>query len=400
MSRGKGQPDSAKPIVVAVMVDALRFDYVEKYSKGFLKERAALGTTAELVPTFAFEPDAAYLAGLYPEESDDGARFWRSLKPSPLRWPAVLDSLPSLPQVAVRRCIDLMIRGLSRYPAVRSSGGTARIPFRALNYFEDRNRWHLDDQDFCRAETIFDVLRRKGRQWRYFGFPKSSSDARAVAGQLRRTDLSQVDFVFAIISNLDHTGHQFGPDSPQMAASVERVERWLQEMHDYLSEDHEDVEFIVFGDHGMSAVDGVVNVQEALADCSAEFGKEYVYFLDSTLARFWFFDETARGKITRCLESLQGVRIIDTADRERYRINYPHNRYGDLVYWVDAPRIILPNYFQGSSSVKGMHGYRSEVRDNHAAFIRWSSGGIPHAVSAGKQSITFVHSQLLQALRA
>ena len=35
--------------------------------------------------------------------------------------------------------------------------------------------------------------------------------------------------------------------------------------------------------------------------------------------------------------------------------------------------IILPNFFQGSQSIEGMHGYPDNVRDNNSFFMHYNS---------------------------
>lgn len=384
------------------MVDALRHDYLKRHPDSFLSRLALESTTAELLPTFAFEPDAAYLAGLYPEESDSGAHYWCLPEASPFRWigpwGVLVDRLPAFPQKLVRLGMKLLLRRFSSYPAVRASGSTQNIPFRYLRYFDFRYLWHLDDPQYCHGETIFDFLRKQNRRWLYLGFPKTPSDAQTVVRRVHSADLSRVDFIFAMISNLDHAGHKFGPDSPQLSAAFELVDESLKDIFEHLKQRYGHIEFLVFGDHGMVAISGVVNVDAELKTCTARPGRDYVYFLDSTLARFWFFNETACREITDRLSALKGGRIISQEDRDRYRMNYSHSRFGDLIYWVDAPRMILPNFYQHSSPDKGMHGYRDEVAANHSAFIHWSNGKFASAKNVGKQPITFVHRRLLHCL--
>ena len=52
-----------------------------------------------------------------------------------------------------------------------------------------------------------------------------------------------------------------------------------------------------------------------------------------------------------------------------YRINYEHNKFGEVIFWADGGSMFFPNCYQDRHPVKAMHGYRSEVRDNHSSFI-------------------------------
>jgi len=98
-----------KSLTVFVMLDACRPDYISKQTTPFMHDLASRGFSGPVKPTFGFEPDAAYLAGQYPDEADGGAQFWHMPDASPFKFtgilPESLNRIPELPQKVLRKLI-------------------------------------------------------------------------------------------------------------------------------------------------------------------------------------------------------------------------------------------------------------------------------------------------------
>jgi hypothetical protein len=91
--------------------------------------------------------------------------------------------------------------------------------------------------------------------------------------------------------------------------------------------------------------------------------------LDSTTARFWFKEDNAKRKIAAMLEGLNGGKIMSKENLKICKANFNHTKYGELIWIADGGILILPNFWQGNSPVRGMHGYLPKVEDNCAAFM-------------------------------
>jgi len=103
--------------------------------------------------------------------------------------------------------------------------------------------------------------------------------------------------------------------------------------------------------------------------------RDYLFFLDSTMARFWFKTERARRIVIGSLESLQGGRWVTSEERQKYRIRYSHDRFGQEIWWAHGGVLISPNFWQWREPVLGMHGYRWEEIDNRSGFAVISRKG-------------------------
>lgn len=336
------------------MLDA----FSAKVASELLDESALVGG---IIPPFSYEPDASYLCGHYPEETNSGTHFWFGPDDSPYaylhRFDTILDRMPRFVQLGVRR--GLRIRHFA----------TARIPFKLLPYFDKVRKCAPFEDEFCEFPTIFDLLGREEKRWVYIGAPVSSAKSDEVLAKLQRTLLKRVDFILLFIGDLDEIGHKYGPASKEYYNGVKGMRKVAQQAIEYIERRIGKTRILVFGDHGMVPISQTIDIQKQLKNLKCKPIQDYVYFLDSTLARFWFFNKQARQEVTELLESVRGGSVITNEERCEYKINYPHNRFGELIWWANGGTLILPNFWQGRNPVKGMHGYRKDVTDNHAGFL-------------------------------
>jgi hypothetical protein len=355
-------------IVILVNVDALRCDYVGA-DASYLNQLGQLGIAGELVPSFGFEPDAAFLAGLHPDQANGGAQFWCDPKtitfPFTRACPALLDRMPCFAEKVLRRLITLWARRQCPSPQL----STARIPFELLHHFTPSARVGLDQPGFSPRPTVFDLLRASAKRWLYHGVPARGL---TMSFALRRAEAAlfpPIEFAYFHVGDLDRVGHTCGPDSPERFNAMLCVDEGLKRLHTLATRRFEQVHFVVFGDHGMATVTCHLNVQAMLRPLPCRLGPDYLMFLDSTMARFWFFDERARAHVWEALGGLGGGHWISQEEKGRYHLNYKHNRFGDEIFLVDPGVLILPNFYQGDQPVCGMHGYAPETPEQQSALM-------------------------------
>ncbi len=365
-----------KSITVFIMLDACRPDYIKAETTPFLFRLAKDGFFSRLVPTFGFEPDAAYLAGLYPDQADQGTQFWHDPATSPFkglmpdRAGRLLDCLPFLSKKVIRKGITRMVRSRSESPHLSA----AAIPLALLDRFSLPVEVNLDQPGFCSPyPTVFDLLRDRGMSFLFHGAPAFRVTMRAALERAKTKLMPPLDFAFFHIGNLDGTGHIFGPDSSEVVRELSGIDRDLSRLHALANSRFERVNFVVMGDHGMVRVRRSLNLQAALGLVNKKNGlipgRDYLYMLDSTMARFWFFSAGAKMHIRDTLVEQSMGRILTQKDRARYHLNYNHNKFGDLIFLVEPDVLISPNFFQEKNPVKGMHGYAPETPGQQAALI-------------------------------
>ncbi len=359
-------------MLLAIMLDAFTPKYLE-YDCPFLRNIRDKGVYAETVPSFGFEPDAAYIAGLYPEECDGGMHYLRDEAASPFGWTRgwtrPLAALPPGIQSPIRRLIQLVNLLKEKGPARRFFSRPAMIPLDKLHLFDIAHSRLMYQPGFTPSPTIFDLLNAEGKNCEYFGYPLWHGGVKRMYSLLKTRNLRDLDFAFILLGDLDFAGHTYGTESGETMEALRSVDAGLERIYRLFARHHPELTFVVFGDHGMVDVRGTVDVELRLKGLRSRPWEDYTYFLDSTFARFWFHNDAAHDEIESMLGDLQGGAIVSGEDKHSYRASYPHNRFGDLIFWADGGKLILPNFFQGRREVRGMHGYRREVRDNHSVVL-------------------------------
>jgi hypothetical protein len=94
-------------------------------------------------------------------------------------------------------------------------------------------------------------------------------------------------------------------------------------------------------------------------------GKDYAVVYDSTMARFWFFNENAKEKITAALNTVPNGRILPDAELKRLRAYFPDRYFGELIFLANEGVLIVPSHM-GERPIRGMHGYHPQAKHSYA----------------------------------
>ena len=249
-------------------------------------------------------------------------------------------------------------------------GNFGNIPLKYLPYFELSLPENLFDAGTkFHYETIFNILKNKNQKYLYLGTPNTSGKLSFIKNNLIERYLLKFDIFFLFIGDLDFIGHKYGGNSKEYNLKLKEILEFINEIERFFIKNKSPYSFLLFGDHGMVDVNYVINIQEMLVTLPLKTGKDYIYFLDSTMARFWFFNQKAQNVIFNSIPNSNSGRWISDEEKRIYHINYHHNKFGDAIWWANGGTIISPNFWQGKKLKKGMHGYRSDVSENHTCLI-------------------------------
>ena len=345
------------------IIDALGADNIDRLKDfDFIKPLSV----ARVIPPFSFEPDAAFLTGQYPENSNSGLRVIKRMDRNVKRFPipSWLEHLLFYNRY-LRKAINKIIRFFFPLIFSRFKGNLAFIPFSVLNNFTVALEENLYEVDLNRnVLTIFDELALNGIDQRHIGSPLTSGRLDYLKTLPLKEIIETNDVISFFISDLDYVGHKYGPESPEAILKLEEILDFVRDTIDAYDSD-----FVLFGDHGMVNVEMHVDILEELNNLPLINGVDYLFFLDSTLARFWFNSQESREIITTALGSLDSGEWVSKLERQDYNISYEDNRFGDEIWWINGGGLIMPNFWQGNKALKGMHGYRKSVNSNHSVFF-------------------------------
>ncbi|MHB8633740.1 MAG: alkaline phosphatase family protein [Thermoplasmatota archaeon] len=364
---------------VLIIMDAGRSDYVRADSMPFthgLAQSSLLGSF-ESPPGFAQR--TVLFSGRYPDTSGNFSQFVFDPEGSPFKWVRSLGPLGNL--VRPRKAMVPLRWAIGRITKWKTGAfhtDPAWVPPRFLPYFamcEDMKPMY--EPGALGAPSIFDLCRAHGQKFRYLAHPVSGDDEEVheiLVRELRAG--ADYDFYVAQFSVTDQKGHTDGPFSPEMQTGHLRdLDGKLASVHAALCAGYDDWDLLVCGDHGMAPVTERLDLPAALRALAAKPARDYVLFINSTLAVFWYLTELGRTEVEGALANLPGTHAVDAEERRRLRIPMDR-RWGDRMLAAEPGVMFWPDYFHVKDSrIVGMHGYLDKRDEKHGIAILASSNG-------------------------
>jgi Type I phosphodiesterase / nucleotide pyrophosphatase len=127
---------------------------------------------------------------------------------------------------------------------------------------------------------------------------------------------------------------------------------------------------IVCSDHGMTPVSNHADIVGAVEKLGLRMPQEYLAVYDSTMARFWFFTETARQRMSELMQSLGCGHVLTKSELREFGLDFVDDRYGELIFLLNAGWMIAESDFNGRGwSPEGMHGYHPSDCYSDAIFL-------------------------------
>lgn len=345
--------EGERPFVVLVSFDGFRHDYAERWAAPTFARVAREGARAEaLVPAFptkTFPNHYTLVTGMYP--GHHGLVGNELFDPRWDAWYAMRDSMA--------------VRDARWYGGEPLWVTAERQGVRAASFF-----WPGSEAAIGGVRPTY---------WKRFDdrFPNAAR-VDTVLSWLSRPAGERPHFITLYFSDVDHAGHDAGPDAPETAAAVARVDSLLARLIDGVQAlpVGDRVNVVVVSDHGMTAVRPAENTLY-LDEILALDGVDVV--ASGNYAQFFFRGDTARREAVRAtlLERLPQARVYRTAEiPERFHLAQSP-RAGDLLVVMEAPwevrrrRRSGGGEMAGGSGVRGSHGYDPANPDMHGILYGW-----------------------------
>lgn len=337
--------------VAVLYIDALAADYISPEATPNLASWWDEGGT-RLTPLFAFKGvGASMFTGEPPRETGvwSDFRIARDLNRSnggASRLYKLTRLVPGgLPRKAAVTAYERLLEGAHVTPH--------KVPAHVRPHLEPAMDTSIDDPDSIPGcPTIFDRLREAERDVYLKGLDGGFQDrlVRSLPDVASRSE----DLVMVKVNLLDHLGHGHGPGSAELEEALARIDARIGEA----VEANPDKEFLVVSDHGMSPVEGSVDLRGELQDRleSFEEGEDYVPYYNSTSAYFRWRGPGVREAAREVVEGLDGVRILDEDEREELGIDGVVPAYGDDIVATETGLVISPDFYR-SDVPQGMHGF-------------------------------------------
>lgn len=364
---------------VFIIMDAARADYVRPDTMPFTYGLANQGTTGSFESPPGFAQRTVLFSGRYPDTSGNFSAFVYDPENSPFQWvrrmgPVANLLKPRKVMVPGRWAVARMTKRLTG--AYHTD--PAWIPPRFLPFFrpcEDMRPIH--EPGALGAPSIFDLCRENGLTYRYLAHPVSGNDDDVHATLVRELREGRPYHLYvAQFSVTDQKGHKHGPFSDAMQKRhLRELDEKIASIHAALVAGYDEWDLFLCGDHGMAPVERQVDVLRALRQADAEPAKDYVVFVNSTLAVLWYLTPKGRREVEAVLRTVPGTRLME--DEERARLRIPTDRrWGDRMLVADPGVLFWPDYFHVTDSkIVGMHGYIDKRHESHGMAVLASTNG-------------------------
>lgn len=360
-----------RTITFLIYLDACRYDYVSKADTPYLYELSQKGYFGRVETVPGFTQETAMITGKYPNETDYFTWYRYAPDESPFSWIRPFRFLRLLRKFRFYYPIKVGIRTITRLITGKRYPDPAFIPLDILPYFENLSATlpnHLPNlASLCRLSkrNCFEQTIVSD----FIGSKRCSKLFRPVLESIMGE--RPFDLYLIHIGELDGLGHRYGPHPELFRDYLKEIDSWIRRIYECVRRQNLSVNLIITSDHGMVDIKDTIDVERELKKIPLKVPQHYIHFLDSTMARFWFSCDRARYLIEETLSNIPNGHILSQEEKEKLHINFGHNAYGELLFWVDKGYLIFPNFFQliASEKPKGMHGY---MNDDDGALIVYS----------------------------
>ena len=344
-----------------VFVDACGWEIIKNdpFARDFAPYRKRLnsvfGYSSACVPSI--------LSGRWPDEHRNWCYFVHDPAHSPFKSLRCLRWLPA--KITSRR---IFRRWLSKFVKVQLSFrgyfDLYNIPFKHIaDYDFTEKKSPLQPRGMNRGPNIFDFLESRSIPYHVSAPQKTEQqNLNALMSDIRR---ESIDFAFLYWPALDGLLHSVGNQSPLVAEKLRGYEKWIRELMAVAEQHYAEVRLYVFSDHGMANCDVLLDLKSKIEPLPLRMGKDYAVVYDSTMARFWFFNERARQEITAALRNVPQGRILPESELKAMRAHFPDGYFGELIFLVQEGVLIVPSHM-GERPIRGMHGYHPDAKHSYA----------------------------------
>jgi hypothetical protein len=359
-----------------IMIDACGWEIVKSdpFARGFAPNRHRLesvfGYSSACVPSI--------LSGRWPAEHRNWCYFVYDPVNSPFRMLRTLRWLPSA--LTGRRIVRrLLTKIVKRQLNFRGYFDLYNIPFKYISLYDfTEKKSPLKPGGMNRGPNIFDFLTR--RHIPYFVSDPDETERENLDELKAKITAQEIDFAFMYWPGLDGLLHSVGNDSPQIPAKLRDYEKWIQELLDTAKYHYREIHLYIFSDHGMANCDERLDLRGRIDALPVRMEQDYAVVYDSTMARFWFFNERARQVITESLQQVSQGRIVPDEELEAMHACFEDRYFGELIFLVKEGVLIVPSHM-GERPIRAMHGYHPHEKHSYATLFT-NQGDLPVPINA------------------
>jgi hypothetical protein len=340
--------------VLVAWLDGFSSRYLSKENTPFIHKLAKEGFYVPLKPMFAF---AGIGASIFTGTRITTHHVWSDYvlvkqpkeKHGLFKW--FIKACDLLPDDIVNQYARNLV-----YRLFRMYQGTPNlIPLDLIDLFELKLQGEIANLDTIgNLPTLFGILHRYNIKYLNFGLNESLFESMIARNVIRSLKDSEFKLILFRLGSLDRIGHKYGPESKEINDKLLEIDRMIERIVKKAFEIPEKINIIIFSEHGMAPVKRYVNLVNILSDLPFKVPKDYLFFINSTAANFWFRNENAKQAILKELGKLDCGFIFDPETLRKIGIS---EEYGELLFALKEGYVFFPDFYRRRKPPKGMHGY-------------------------------------------
>ncbi|GIJ46348.1 hypothetical protein Val02_32340 [Virgisporangium aliadipatigenens] len=358
--------------LVLYFADAFAWRYVQEtgFMGDFWPERRPLETVLGYSSTIL----PCLVTGEPPQNTGVWTEYYRQDRPQSTFAKRVVRTPALLTSVNLARLVLFRFARKAGMPAAHK----LRIPLQFAHHFA---RHDMDYRRFPPVDlpvpNLGDAALERGMRF-FFRYLDHGYDVDAQIADLDRV-LGTYDVAFYYDPSIDGHGHRLGADPVALRPDLDRVARFTEAVWERVGDDPQ-AHVLLFSDHGMTDIRRNYDLFAALRRW--RLGKDYLVFVDSTFARFWYSTPSVRLGIHEALADAPAA-FLTPEEEHRYGIAFPHDRYGEEILVADEavvfhPSYISPTFFRTKEYPdRATHGYRPEAPSAYGIYLRKGAGADP-----------------------
>ena len=351
-------------IPLFVFIDACGWEIIKdnSFARSFAPNRKRLGSvfgySSACIPSI--------LSGTWPVEHRNWCYFVYDPQNSPFRSLRPLRFLPArlTSRRIFRRWLSKLIKVQLNF---RGYFDLYNIPFRYISLFDfTEKKSPLKPGGMNRGANIFDYFTTRGID--YHVSDPGRSETENMSDLIARLEVEDIDFGFVYWPELDGLLHRVGNRSGEVPAKLLVYEKRIEQLVRIAREHYREVRLYIFSDHGMANCDHLIDLRARIEALPVRMETDYAVVYDSTMARFWFFNETARQQITRALRDVPEGRILPDEELAQMHTLFPDRYFGELIFLMEEGVLIVPSHM-GERPLRAMHGYHPSAPHSYACLL-------------------------------
>ncbi len=352
-----------------IMIDACGWEIIKDRPQ-FLSTLAPHRRKLESVFGYSSTCVPSILSGRWPDEHQNWCYFIHDPQNSPFRSLSWLRWLPKAltSRRIVRRYLTKIVKSTLGF---KGYFDLYNIPFHLIHLFDfTEKKSPLQPRGMNRGPNVFDLLVEKGVP--YFVTEPNLSEENNRDRLNADIENERIDFAFQYWAGLDGLLHRVGNQSPEIDTKLAEYEAWITQTMAVAQKHYSEINLHVFSDHGMANCDHHLDLRSKIDALGLRIGTDYNVVYDSTMARFWFFNDAARQKIPPVLQGVPEGRIMPDEELKHLRAHFEDGRFGELIFLVKEGVLIVPSHM-GERPIRAMHGYHPHDPQSYATLFSNSS---------------------------